>query len=68
MVNACNNSLKPKRDLHIEIPISEMMYSGNNRLLNYSYKFPESVYSLLEIDAFKKITRKYRVLRTVFPK
>lgn len=51
-VNACNNSLKQKRDLRIEIPISEMMYSGNNRLLNYGYKFPESVYSLLGIDTF----------------
>lgn len=51
-VNACNDSLKKKRDLRIEIPVSEMMYSDNNRLLNYGYKFPESVYHLLEIDSF----------------
>jgi len=51
-VNACNDSLKHKRDLRIEIPVSEMMYSENNRLLNYGYKFPESVYHLLGVDAF----------------
>ena len=51
-VNACNNSLKHKRDLRIEIPVSERMYSENNRLLNYGYKFPESVYHLLGIDTF----------------
>ena len=51
-VNACNDSLKQKRDLRIEIPVSELMYSENNRLLNYGYKFPESVYRLLGIDTF----------------
>ena len=51
-VNDCNNSLKKKRDLRIEIPVSEMMYSENNRLLNYGYKFPESVYNLLCIGTF----------------
>lgn len=51
-VNACNDSLKHKRDLRIEIPVSEMMYSENNRLLNYGYKFPESVYHLFGIDTF----------------
>ena len=29
-----------------------MMYSENNRLLNYGYKFPESVYRILGIDTF----------------
>ena len=51
-VNACNDSLKKKRGLRIEIPLSERMYSDNNRLLNYGYKFPESVYHLLGIDSF----------------
>lgn len=51
-VHACNDSLKKKRDLRIEIPVSEMMYSENNRLLNYGYKFLESVYQLLEIGPF----------------
>ncbi len=51
-VNDCNNSLKHKRDLRIEIPVSELMYSENNRILNYGYKFPESVYHLLGIDDF----------------
>lgn len=51
-VNACNDSLKKKRDLRIEIPVSEMMYSENNRILNYGYKFPESVYRLLNIEEF----------------
>lgn len=51
-VNACNDSLKHKRDLRIEIPVSEMMYSENNRVLNYGYKFPDSVYHLLGIDTF----------------
>lgn len=51
-VNACNESLKKARDLRIEIPLSEKMYSENNRLLNYGYKYPEAVYRLLEIDGF----------------
>lgn len=51
-VNTCNDSIKKKRDLRIEIPVSEMMYSENNRLLNYGYKFPESVYYLLGINTF----------------
>ena len=51
-VNACNDSLKKKRDLRIEIPVSEMMYTKNNRLLNYGYKFPEAVYRLLDISSF----------------
>lgn len=51
-VNACNDSLKHKREIRIEIPISEMMYSESNRLLNYGYKFPDSVYRLLDIGSF----------------
>lgn len=51
-VNACNEALKKKRDLRIEIPVSEMMYTENNRILNYGYKFLESVYRLLGIDSF----------------
>ena len=51
-VNACNDSLKHKRDLRIEIPLSERMYSDNNRILNYGYKFPEAAYRLLGIDSF----------------
>ena len=51
-VRECNDSLKKKRDLRIEIPLSERMYSENNRLLNYGYKFPETVYRLLGIDSF----------------
>lgn len=51
-VNACNAGLKKKRDLRIEIPVSEMMYTENNRLLNYGYKYLESVYRLLDIGSF----------------
>ena len=51
-VHACNDSLKKKRNLRIEIPVSEMMYTENNRLLNYGYKFLESVYQLLDISTF----------------
>jgi len=51
-VNAINDSLKKERNLRIEIPVSEMMYTENNRLLNYGYKFPESVYRLLDIETF----------------
>jgi len=46
-IHAINDSLKKKRNLRIEIPVSEMMYSENNRLLNYGYKFPEFVCRLL---------------------
>lgn len=51
-VYALNDSLKQKRDLRIEIPVSEMMYTENNRILNYGYKFLDSVYRLLGIDSF----------------
>lgn len=51
-VYALNDSLKEKRNLRIEIPVSEMMYTENSRLLNYGYKFPESVYQLLGIETF----------------
>ena len=51
-VHALNDSLKKERNLRIEIPVSEMMYTENNRLLNYGYKFPESVYRLLDIETF----------------
>ena len=51
-VHACNDRKKKKRDLRIEIPVSEMMYTENNRLLNYGYKFLESVYQLLDISTF----------------
>jgi transposase len=51
-VNALNDSLKEKRDLRIEVPVSEIMYSEHNRILNYGYKFLESVYNLLEIGTF----------------
>ena len=51
-VNACNNSLKKKKDPTGRTPVAEMMYSDHNRLLNYGYKFPESVYRLLGIDSF----------------
>ena len=51
-VNACNDGLKKKRDLRIEIPVSEMMYTEHNQILNYGYKFLESVYRLLGIDSF----------------
>ena len=52
LVNECNDNLKKKRDLRIEIPVSEKMYSENNRLLNYGYKFPDSVYQSLDIETF----------------
>lgn len=51
-VHALNDSLKKKRDLRIEIPLSEKMYAESNRLLNYGYKFPESIYRLLDIGTF----------------
>lgn len=51
-VNACNDSLKQVSLPPAPDPVSEMMYSENNRILNYGYKFPESVYHLLGIDAF----------------
>ncbi len=51
-VNACNDSLKKERNLRIEIPISEQMYTDGNRVLNYGYKYPESVYRTLKIDSF----------------
>jgi len=46
-IHAINDSLKKERNLRMKIPVSEMMYSENNRLLNYGYKFPEFVCRLL---------------------
>lgn len=67
-VNACNDSLKKKRDLRIEIPVSEMMYTENNRLLNYGYKFLESVYQAPGYHYFyKTIPGIQRLSREVFP-
>lgn len=66
-VNACNDSLRHKRDLRIEIPVSERMYSENNRVLNYGYKFPESVYHLLGIDTFLEQYQKTSGFRGKYP-
>lgn len=67
-VNASNDSLKKKHDLRIEISLSERMYSDNNRLLSYGYKFPESVYHLLGIDCFYyRLPETFRVPRKIFP-
>lgn len=51
-VNACNDGIKQKPDTRGGPSGSEMMYSENNRRLNYGYKFPESVYHLLGIGSF----------------
>lgn len=51
-VNACNDSLKQLSQPPAADPVSEMMYSKNNRILNYGYKFPEAVYRLLGVDTF----------------
>lgn len=40
--------------LRIEAKGTTLMYSGENRRLNYGYKFLEAVYNLLEIDSFIK--------------
>lgn len=62
-VNACNNSLKKKEVPQSRTPVSKMMYSDHNRLLNYGYKFPESVYRLLEIDSFMNDYQKHSGFR-----
>lgn len=51
-VNACNDSLKQLSPPSAADTASEMMYSKNNRTLNYGYKFPESIYRLLGIGTF----------------
>ncbi len=48
-VNECNKSIKKILPPQIDHTLSEMMYDENNRVLNYGYKFLESVFHTLKI-------------------
>lgn len=65
-VNACNDNLKHKRDPHIEISLSEMMYSGKTRLhwITGGYrKRLEQTFSLqmLYFQALQRVFVIYRI-------
>lgn len=66
-VNACNDSIKELSQPPAADPVSEMMYSKNNRILNYGYKFPESVYRLLGVDTFLEQYQKTSGFRGKYP-
>lgn len=51
-VHACNDSLKTPDGRRSGNPAPDMMYTENNRILNYGYKYPESVYHLLGLGRF----------------
>jgi hypothetical protein len=53
-VEAFNATFKDDFPLRIEVAQNALMYSENNRRLNYGYKYLEAVYGLLDIDGFIK--------------
>jgi len=54
MVEKFNANFKDDVPLRIEVASNALMYSGENRRLNYGYKFLEAVYNLLEVNSFIK--------------
>ncbi|TLM99833.1 IS1634 family transposase, partial [bacterium] len=54
MVEEFNANFKNDVSLRIEVASNALMYSEENRRLNYGYKFLEAVYDLLEINSFIK--------------
>lgn len=54
MVEEFNANFKDDVPLRIEVASNALMYSGENRRLNYGYKFLEAVYNLLEVNSFIK--------------
>lgn len=46
------NYFKEEVPLRIEVASNALMYSKNNRRLNYGYKFLDAVYKRLDIEAF----------------
>ncbi|MEO1785370.1 IS1634 family transposase, partial [Thermodesulfobium sp. 4217-1] len=54
MVKEFNANFKNDVSLRIEVASNALMYSKENRRLNYGYKFLEAVYNLLEINLFIK--------------
>jgi len=54
MVEEFNANFKNDVSLRIEVASNALMYSEENRRLNYGYKFLEAVYNLLEINSFIK--------------
>jgi transposase len=51
-VEEFNAHFKDDVQLRLEVAQNALMYSANNRRLNYGYKFLEAAYDLLCIDAF----------------
>ena len=54
MVEEFNANFKDDVPLRIEVASNALMYSEENRRLNYGYKFLEAVYDLLKINSFIK--------------
>lgn len=54
MVEEFNANFKDDVPLRIEVSSNALMYSEENRRLNYGYKFLEAVYDLLKINSFIK--------------
>ena len=52
MVEEFDQSLRKDATLYIEVPSTARMYSPENRMLNYGYKFLEAIYDALDIDGF----------------
>ena len=52
MVEEFNANLKEDVSLRIEVASNALMYTKNNRRLNYGYKFLETVYKRLGIEEF----------------
>lgn len=54
MVEKFNANFKDDVPLRIEVASNALMYSEENRRLNYGYKFLEAVFDLLKINSFIK--------------
>jgi len=53
--------------LRIEVPSNALMYSQQNRRLNYGWKFFDAIYSLLDIDSFIKYYESTHRFRGGYP-
>ena len=52
MVEEFDRNMGKDVTLRIEVPSNARMYSSENRVLNYGYKFLEAIYDALDIDGF----------------
>ena len=67
MVEVFDREMDKDTVLRIEVPSSARMYSPENRVLNYGYKFLEALYDALGIDSFVDSCLKRDKFRGEYP-